>query len=171
MSARVKAAALLPALIIALSLSGCAPAGAPEASPQAQEALSCTLVISCAPVLEHMDALDPDKTALIPDDGVFLSVEQASFSPGETVFDLTVRALQAQKKHIEFNTSPVYDSVYIEGICNLYEFDCGPLSGWVYTVNGVSPSLSCGQYALEDGDKVEWTFVCDRTEPDGGEAS
>lgn len=162
MSARIVSAALL----LALLFSGCSAPAVPEgSSPQTQKALSCTLTFSCAPVLDQLDALDADKTSLIPEDGVLLSVDNAAFASGDTVFDLTLREIQARKLHIEFTTSPVYGSVYIEGIFNLYEFDCGPLSGWVYTVNGLSPSVGCGEYALEDGDAVQWLFVCDRTGP------
>ena len=49
----------------------------------------------------------------------------------------------------------------IEGIGNLYEFDCGELSGWMYTVNGQAPNYGCSQYQLEDGDVVEWIYSCD----------
>ncbi len=31
------------------------------------------------------------------------------------------------------------DSVYVEGINNIYEFSCGEQSGWMYEVNGVYP--------------------------------
>lgn len=42
---------------------------------------------------------------------------------------------------MESNWTPAYNSAYIEGIGNLYEFDCGNLSGWMYSVNGVWPDL------------------------------
>ena len=50
---------------------------------------------------------------------------------------------------------------YVSGIGNLYEFDFGGLSGWVYSVNGRMPSVSCGEYVLSDGDKIEWMYTCD----------
>ena len=34
----------------------------------------------------------------------------------------------------------------MEGINNLYEFSCGDLSGWIYSVNGSFPSISCSEY-------------------------
>jgi hypothetical protein len=37
--------------------------------------------------------------------------------------------LQSRKIHLEFMTTPALGTVYIEGICNIYEFDCGELSG------------------------------------------
>ena len=43
---------------------------------------------------------------------------------------------------------------YIEGINNLYEFDCGEQSGWMYSVNGWFPNYGCSRYQLKDGDVV-----------------
>ena len=51
--------------------------------------------------------------------------------------------------------------LYIEGIGNLYEFDCGAESGWMYAVNGWFPNYGCSQYALQDGDTVTWVYTCD----------
>ena len=48
---------------------------------------------------------------------------------------------------------------YVAGIQYLYEFDFGDLSGWVYHVNGVSPDVGCGAYALADGDRIEWLYT------------
>ena len=49
--------------------------------------------------------------------------------------------------------------VYIAGINYLYEFEYGDLSGWIYHVNGVSPSVGCADYILKDGDAIEWLYT------------
>ena len=49
---------------------------------------------------------------------------------------------------------------YVSGINNLYEFDCGKDSGWMYCVNGWYPNYGCSKYTLEDGDTVEWRYTC-----------
>ena len=64
-----------------------------------------------------------------------------SFYEGETVFHVLLRETKKNKIHFEFVNTPVYNSAYIEGIGNLYEFDCGELSGWMYCVNGWYPNL------------------------------
>ena len=69
---------------------------------------------------------------------------------------------------MEFSVTPIYDSAYIEGIANLYEFDCGELSGWMYRVNGWFPNYGCSRYVLQDGDTVEWLYTCDLGEDVGG---
>ena len=84
-----------------------------------------------------------------------------SFYKGESVFDLLKRVCRDNDIHLEYSNTPVYNSAYIEGINNLYEFDCGNLSGWVYGVNGWFPNYGCSRYQLAQGDVVEWRYTCD----------
>jgi hypothetical protein len=56
----------------------------------------------------------------------------------------------------------------VEGIGNLYELDCGELSGWSYKGNGEFPSVGCSLYKLENGDTVEWVYTCDLGRDVGG---
>ena len=68
------------------------------------------------------------------------------FTEGESVFDVLKRVCRENKIHMEFSETPVYQSAYIEGIGNLYEFDCGEGSGWMYRVNGEFPNYGCSRY-------------------------
>ncbi|GAA3325631.1 hypothetical protein GCM10020331_058300 [Ectobacillus funiculus] len=52
-------------------------------------------------------------------------------------------------------------SVYVQGINNLYEMDRGPNSGWRYYVNGVIGNRSAGVIKLSKGDQVEWRYTND----------
>ena len=61
---------------------------------------------------------------------------------------------------MEYSFTALYGSYYIEGINNLYEFDCGQNSGWMYSVNGEYPNYGASSYNLKDGDKVEWRYTC-----------
>lgn len=147
------------------------PAPTPEPEPQPQEeepALTCTLSIRCGAILDNWDWLDPDKAELVPADGVILAPEEVPFEEGETVFDLLRRQTRAHGIHMEATFTPGYGSSYVEGIANLYEFDCGQQSGWVYLVNGVSPGYGSSQYVLSDGDVVEWAYTCDLGHDVGG---
>ncbi len=142
------------------------PEGKPEpVEPQESEvtdaAFTCTISISCATILDHMDNLDPEKTELVPEDGWILQPVAASFHQGESVFDVLLRVCQENKIHMEYSDTPMYNSAYIEGIGNLYEFDCGNLSGWMYKVNDWFPNYGCSRYALQDGDVVCWVYTCD----------
>lgn len=69
---------------------------------------------------------------------------------------------------MEFSNTPMYNSAYIEGINNLYEFDCGELSGWAYKVNQWFPNYGASRYLLKDGDVIEWLYTCDLGTDIGG---
>ena len=130
--------------------------------------MTCTLTITCKTILDNMDDLDPEKVELVPEDGVILAEKTVTFYEGENVFQLLRREAKANKIHMEFEETPIYNSAYIEGIHNLYEFDCGALSGWMYRVNGWYPNYGCSRYQLKDGDVVEWRYTCDLGSDIGG---
>ena len=122
---------------------------------------SCTISIECKTILNHLDWLDPEKIELVPDDGVILAPVTVTFYEGESVFNVLQRTCRQNGIHMEFENTPMYNSAYIEGIHNLYEFDCGELSGWMYSVNGWFPNYGCSRYALQEGDVIRWVYTCD----------
>lgn len=122
---------------------------------------SCTISIKCGTILNNMEFLDEKKHSLIPPHGIILAENEVLFSEGESVFDVLLRETRNNGIHMEFVKSPIYDSAYIEGIHNLYEFDCGELSGWMYSVNGWFPNYGCSKYILNNGDRIEWVYTCD----------
>lgn len=173
------------ALLLALLLTGCGasvqtvPADGqdqyltdpvPEGKPQPVEpqdvtvgdaVYTCTFSISCATILDNIKDLDPEKVELVPEDGWLMEPEAVTFQEGESVFDVLLRVCREQTIHMEYENTPIYNSAYIEGIGNLYEFDCGELSGWMCSVNGWFPNYGCSRYQLRDGDVVEWVYTCD----------
>ena len=122
---------------------------------------TCTISISCETILGNMDKCAESKKALVPEDGIILPATEVTFSDGESVYDVLQRVCKANKIHMESSFTPVYNSAYIEGIHNLYEFDVGKLSGWMYNVNGWYPNYGCSRYQVKDGDVVEWRYTCD----------
>ena len=132
---------------------------------------TCTLSVRCDTILDNLDKLDLKKKDLVPSDGVIFPETQVAFYEGESVFNVLQRELRKAKIHMEFVSTPVYDSAYIEGIGNLYEFDCGELSGWNYKVNGWAPNYGCSRYTLRDGDVVEWVYTCDLGRDVGAEVT
>ena len=133
----------------------------PQNTEVTDTACSCVLSISCAAILDNMDSLDPEKTELVPADGWILQPLTVTFYENESVFDVLLRVCMENSIHMEYTDTPIYNSAYIEGIGNLYEFDCGSLSGWMYSVNGWFPNYGCSRYQLQDGDRVEWVYTCD----------
>lgn len=142
------------------------PEGKPQpVEPQEQEivdnTLKCTFSISCATVLDNMDKLHKSKKEIIPEDGWILKPVTVTFNEGESVFDVLKQVCKDNKIQLEFSMTPIYNSAYIEGINNLYEFDCGSLSGWMYKVNDWFPNYGCSRYEVKNGDIIEWQYTCD----------
>ena len=96
-----------------------------------------------------------EKLELIPEDGIIYKTETAGFSAGESAFDILKRELTNNKIHFEFNQNPVY----LQGVGNIYERDFGDMSGWVYTVNGESPTVGCAEYFPENGDIILFEYI------------
>ncbi len=125
-----------------------------------EEALYCTLSVSCHSVFENSDKLNQEKVMILPQDGIIFPETKVVYYDGESAFNILTRELKKNKIHIDFVNSPIYNTVYIKGISNLYEKDCGELSGWLYMVNGTVPGYGCSQYILKPGDKIEFIYTC-----------
>ncbi len=122
---------------------------------------TCYLNISCATILDNMDDLAEGKEVLVPADGIILPRTEVVFYEGESVFDVLQRETQNRQIHMEHVFTPMYNSAYIEGIGNIYEFDCGSGSGWEYCVNGWFPNYGVSRYAVQQGDEVQLLYTCD----------
>lgn len=123
--------------------------------------LKCTLSIECSTILDNMHIFNKDKLEVLPEDGIIYAAREVTFYKGETVFNVLLREVKQNEIHMEFSMFPIYNSNYIEGINNIYEFDCGELSGWMYKVNGWFPNYGCSRYLLQEGDVIEWVYTCD----------
>ena len=140
----------------------------PENMTLTSTALTCTLSVRCDTILDNIGNLDREKVELVPPNGVILDTVTVTFYEGESVFNVLQRELRRAGIHMEFVNTPIYNSAYIEGINNLYEFDCGELSGWMYKVNDWFPNYGCSRYQLKQGDVIEWIYTCDLGRDIGG---
>ncbi len=145
------------------------PAPATESAPKPVKP-TCTISVSCATIRDNMNKLDPDLRELVPDDGWILKPVKVTLRSGDTVFEVLKRVCRQHNIHMEYSNTPVYHSAYIEGIGNLYEFDCGANSGWMYSVNGAFPGIGCSQQAVGAGDVIEWKYTCNLGYDVGGGA-
>ena len=105
------------------------------------------------------DTITDETSDYIPQDGEILKETEYTFSEGETVYDILLRATKEYTIHLD--TANASGALYVRGINHLYEFDYGELSGWMYRVNGETPSLGCAQYTLSDHDEIEWLYTKD----------
>ncbi len=132
----------------------------PTSTPKVSTDKACTITIRCDTILDNWDNLELSKVEFVPENGCILPTAKVEFTEGETVFDVLKRVCSDYDIQIEYSWTPMYESYYIEGINNLYEFDCGYESGWMYKVNGWFPNYGCSSYTLEDGDNIVWCYTC-----------
>lgn len=132
-----------------------------EQKPAEEQTYTCTISINCDNILKNWNMLDKSKQSCVPADGWILREVEVEFKKGQTVFDVLKDITKKKSIQLEYSFTALYGSYYIEGIHNLYEFDCGELSGWEYCVNGKFPAFGCSKYVLKDGDKIEWKYTCD----------
>ncbi|MDR0862205.1 MAG: DUF4430 domain-containing protein [Oscillospiraceae bacterium] len=133
----------------------------PENAVSGDGEFTITLSVRCDTILDNLNLLDKNKHELVPENGVIFPATEVTVYEGESVFNVLQREMKRAKIHFEFMNTPIYNSAYIEGINNLYEFDAGELSGWMYKVNDWFPNYGCSRYQLQAGDVVEWVYTCD----------
>ena len=151
------------------STSKPAPVEPEDTQPDENKPLTCTLSITCKTILDNMDLFNKEKLGVLPKDGVIYAKRTVTFYEGETVFDVLLRETKKNRIHMEHENFPLYNSEYIEGINNIYEFDCGEGSGWMFKVNGWFPNYGCSRYEVKQGDQIEWIYTCDLGHDIGGE--
>jgi hypothetical protein len=134
-----------------------APAAKSTARPE--EKLTCTVTISCAALVGREDSLPESKRELVPADGTIIAAETVKFTRGESAFDVLQRVCRDKGIQMESAMAPMYGTQYIKGIANLYEFDAGQNSGWLFSVNGKLPDFGCSKYILSDGDAVSFDYT------------
>ena len=121
-----------------------------EQKPTEEQTYTCTISINCDNILKNWNMLDKSKQSCVPTDGWILKEVEVEFKKGQTVFDVLKDITKKKSIQLEYSFTALYGSYYIEGIHNLYEFDCGELSGWEYCVNGKFPAFGCSKYVLKD---------------------
>lgn len=77
---------------------------------------------------------------------------------GDTVLDALIAVTKKHGIQLDYRGGQG-SSAYVEGLANVYEFDRGQGSGWMYRVNGIFPDRSAGVVPLESGDRVEWLYT------------
>ena len=76
-----------------------------------------------------------------------------TFNEGATAYDaLCALGLSVNAHGSSYGT-------YVAAIGGLAEKEHGSTSGWMYSVNGVTPNTACSNYVLSNGDSVVWYYV------------
>ena len=122
------------------------------------DTVTCTVTVECKSILDHMDDLKEGHEEFVPDDGYIIKDYTYKAKKGYTAYDALKGA--CKKNDIKLTAKSTSYGIYISGINNLDEFDCGKQSGWMYSVNGIMPNTTCGNVSVDDGDSIVFTYVC-----------
>ena len=94
----------------------------------------------------------------VPADGTVFMLQAVELLEGDTAASMLRRVCKQNKIRLDMDNSM---ASYVTGINYFYELDFGPLSGWIYKVNGERLSVGCGEYALKDGDTLSFLYTLD----------
>lgn len=122
------------------------------------DTVTCTVTVECKSILDHMDELKEGHEEFVPSDGYIIKNYTYKAKAGYTAYDALKSACNSND--IKLTAQKTSYGVYISGINNLDEFDCGKQSGWMYSVNGIMPNTTCGNVTVDDGDSIVFTYVC-----------
>ncbi len=89
--------------------------------------------------------------------GPILPGTPIEWKQGDTALSVLIRAGKQYGIPVVYRGSQT--AAYVEGINNLFEFDQGPESGWIYGVNGVRAGVGCGTCQVSAGEALEWVYV------------
>jgi len=165
---RHKSKIIAAAVIIAVLAGACfynggdtPPPDEPQNTIKDDGSFTVMLTVRVDMLISNIDMLHREKHELVPDDGIVFPVTEVTAYEGESVFNVLQREMRRARIHMAFRSTPIYNSAYLEAINNIYEFDAGELSGWMYSVNGVFPNYGASRYMMQPGDVIEWHYTLD----------
>lgn len=124
----------------------------------ARQTITCTVQIECTEILRHKDELDKSAARHLPENGILLAGTQVTVKNGASVYDAVEAA--CRRGGVAINAEKSIYGTYIAGFGGINEKCCGDGSGWLYFVNGKSPSVSCSAQKAHDGDEIVFRFTC-----------
>ena len=134
------------------------PVPTPDQKPDTKKD-TVTITIRCDTAVNNGMHLESKWAGIVPASGVILPVTTVEIEEGDTVFDVLSYVCDKYKIHMSYRGG-TSSGCYVEGINNLYEFDGGRWSGWMYCVNDWYPNYGCSRYALQQGDEICWMYTC-----------
>ncbi|VFB16730.1 Endo-1,4-beta-xylanase A precursor [Urinicoccus massiliensis] len=129
---------------------------------------TATVSIDILTGLRNLNAFSSNMQGRIPSSGYFLSPTKISIIPGESVWDVTQRAANQYGISIRKEFTPKYNSIYVQAINGIGEFDGGQRSGWMYNINGIYPNRGASAIKVKNGDTIQWRYTMDYGNDIGG---
>lgn len=121
-----------------------------------EKTIPVKVTIDCLSAVEYYNELSDAKRKVMPSEGVFISGYETMLEENSTCYTALLQVCDELGLHIEHTGIP--GTEYIKGLGNLYEFDLGGESGWLYSVNGEKPAVGANGVKLESEDDLRWFY-------------
>ena len=139
-------------LFLTLSLSACGN------QKEAGNGDVCYVTIDCHTAVSSAE-LSGDIRELQPENGMVLEKYAVGITEGMNAMEAFEATCKANKLQFEYAT--MSGMKYVDGINNLYSYDCGDLSGWYSLYNGESPSVGMSEIRVEKDAELLLIYSCD----------
>ena len=141
--------------------AGTAGAAGVAEDPCEEDSFTVSLTVRVDTLVDNINVLGREMHELVPHDGVIFHSEDVIANVGDSVFDVLQREMRSVGIHMSARHTPIVNTAYVEAIGNIFEFDAGPMSGWIYRVNEYFPGFGSSMYMVEPGDVVKWLYSLD----------
>lgn len=120
----------------------------------------CYITIDCTKILDYIEKHGSSGYQLkyIPKSGYIIHNYKCTYKSGDTVYDILKRA--CDENHIKVSATDSIYGIYVQAINNIREMDFGKYSGWMYSVNGTPPPISCGKFKASPSDEIIFYYTC-----------
>ena len=129
-----------------------------------------TMSVRVDRLAENLPVLPGEMHELVPPDGVLFPASAVYVFYGENVFDVLQRATRQARLHMVARFMPIVGDAYVEAIGNIFVYDGGALSGWMFSVNGVWSNVGASAVEVRAGDDIVWAYTLDLGRDLGAEA-
>ncbi len=114
----------------------------------------------------HGDPTGESDTHTLKDNNLDTWIKKASYTVDDTATVLDVLVLALDEAGLDYVNE---GGNYVSEIEGLAEFDNGPYSGWMYTLNGKHPKYGVMEQELKNGDAIVFHYSDDYTVEEGSE--
>lgn len=121
-----------------------------------EKTMPVKVTIECLSAVGCYGELSEAKRRVMPSDGIFVSDYEIMLEEDATCYEALLQVCDEFGLHIDHISLP--GTEYIKGLGNLYEFDLGAESGWLYSVNGEKPGTGANNVKLKNGDSMRWFY-------------
>ncbi len=137
------------------------PSVAEKPKPEQKKNITCSITITCDAISGNNVLTNNGNPQLevYAANPVILGSISYTVQVGTTAYDLLKMACAGNGIPLDAEYTPAYSSYYVKGINNIYEFDAGRNSGWMYKVNGQLPDVGASSYQLSEGDVITWFYT------------